>query len=357
MRKSIYRASAAEAVGVFERAPFVHVAGTSAAGELILRTLHAVVVEDALVFHGAVAGEKLELEGQSVVVSAEEVVAEIPSYASDPERACPATTYYRAAQVQGVFELVEAAEDKAAVMQALMVRFQPEGGYVPITADGPLYRQALRGLRVWRVGLQGVVSKHKLGQNRRPEQIGAVIEMLWRRGAPGDLAAIELLREARPELAVPPGLRAPDGVTLCCAPSAEDARAVAKLLEGTYWNEGVALERRARAQQGSAAWLIARAAGAVIGSVRVVSDGARFGYVADVVVRADHRNRGVGTALLRAALGHPAVRDVDRVTLRTQDAMALYKGLGFTLEGVRSESRWMHRARVEPEAAAEIGLT
>ncbi|MBV1858865.1 MAG: GNAT family N-acetyltransferase [Nannocystaceae bacterium] len=332
MRKSIYRGTESDAVAVFERAPFVHVAGTSAEGELILRTLHAVVVEDALVFHGAVVGEKLGLEGQVVVVSAEQVVAGIPSYASDPERACPATTYYRAAQVRGVFEPVDTPEAKAAVMQALMVRFQPEGGYVPITDDGALYRQALRGLRVWRVGLQGAVAKHKLGQNRRPEQVGVVLEVLWQRGEPGDLAAIEILRQARPEVPVPLGLAAPDGVTLCCAPSQDDARAVAALLEGTDWNDGVAPVRRARAHLGSAAWLVARVQGAVIGSVRVVSDGARFGTLADVVVHKDHRGRGIATALLRAVLDHPAVRDVDRVTLRTQDARALYDGLGFEVD-------------------------
>ncbi|MGH1346875.1 MAG: GNAT family N-acetyltransferase [Nannocystales bacterium] len=345
MRKSIYRASEAEAVAVFERAPFVHVAGTNAVGDVILRTLHAVVVGDALVFHGALAGEKLELEGRPVVVSAEEVVAEVPSYASDPERACPATTYYRAAQVRGVFEPVEVAEAKASVMQALMVRFQPEGGYVPITSDGPLYRQALRGLRVWRVGLRGAVAKHKLGQNRRPEQLTKVVEMLWRRGASGDLAAIELLRRSRPDLPVPAALGAPDGVTLCCAPSADDARAVADLLEGTYWNEGVTRERRARAHQGSAAWLVARWGEAVIGSARVVSDGARFGYLADVVVDAQHRGRGVGSALLRAVLDHPAVRDVDRTLLRTRDAMPLYEAFGFGLDCGRSEIRSMVRPR------------
>lgn len=355
MRKSIFRGTEPDAVAVFERAPFVHVAGTSAQGEVILRTLHAVVVEDALVFHGAVAGEKLELEGREVVVSAEELVAAVPSYASDPERACPATTYYRAAQVRGVFELVEAVEAKAAVMQALMVRFQPEGGYVPITSDGPLYRQALRGLRVWRVGLQGAVAKHKLGQNRRPEQVGKVLEVLWRRGDPGDLAAIELLREARPELATPAFLQAPSGVTLSCAPSADDANTVAELLADTYWNQGVASERRARAQQGSAAWMVARCDGAAVGSVRVVSDGARFAYVADVVVRADHRKRGIATALLRAVLDHPAVRDADRVTLRTQDAMALYEGLGFQCGGLRSDARWMHRRRAERTTAPTLG--
>ncbi len=348
MRKSIYRGDERDAVAVFERAPFVHVAGTNAEGELILRTLHAVVVEDGLVFHGAVAGEKLGLEGQSVLVSAEDVVAGIPSYASDAERACPATTYYRAAQARGVLQLVEDTEQKAVVMQALMERFQPEGGYVPLTAEGPLYQQALRGIRVWRVGLEGAVAKHKLGQNRRPAQIAKVLEVLWDRGAPGDLAAIELLRGARPELATPSFLQAPTGVTLCCAPSTDDARAVAALLDATAWNEGVEMERRVRAHQGSAAWLVARAGGVVVGSARVVSDGARFAYVADVVVRKDQRDRGIATALLGALFDHPAVRDVDRVTLRAGDATPLYQRLGFRPGAMSTQTQWMHRPRAEP---------
>ncbi len=355
MRKTVFEGTAAQAVELFARVPFVHLAGVGPDGRAILRTLHAVVVDDGLVFHAGVVGEKLRLEGRPVVVTAEEVVANVPSYAIDPERACPATTYYRAAEVRGVLEPVECRLKKARLMQALMQRFQPEGGHAEIEPDAALYAGALRGVRLLRVDLEPAKAKIKLGQNRRPEQLARVVALLWKRGAPGDVEAIEALR---PFVPTPGFLAAPEGVRLCCAPTADDADAVASLLEDTEWNRGVDHARRARAQRGAAAWIVARLGDDVVGSVRVVSDGARFAYVGDVIVRVDVRGRGIATAMLRAALDHPAVRDADEISLRTVDAMPLYEAFGFTPTPRRPEVTHLRRtragARVE-QPIAQVG--
>lgn len=342
MRKTVFEATHADAVALFERVPFVHLAGTTPDGLPVLRTLHPVVVDERLVFHAATIGEKRALVGRSVVVTAEEVVANVPSHAVDPVRACPATTYYRAAEVRGTLEDVDDLEFKARAMQALMRRFQPEGGHAPIESSSPLYRTALGGISIMAVSLEAAVAKHKLGQNRRPEQLTQIVELLWRRGNPGDVEAVETLRAQIP---TPSFLLAPDGITLCCAPTDADAEAVAALLEGTYWNVGVSAERCARAQRGAAAWIVARAARRVVGSIRVVSDSARFAYVGDVIVHPEFRGRGVATALVRTALDHPRVRDVDTVTLRTLDAMPLYARHGFEPEHERPSISRMVRQR------------
>jgi hypothetical protein len=52
MRKEIYRMADAEAMAVLERSPVVHLASTDAEGGPILRTVHGVVVDGALAFHG-----------------------------------------------------------------------------------------------------------------------------------------------------------------------------------------------------------------------------------------------------------------------------------------------------------------
>ena len=101
MRRPIFRAPSASAVEVFERAHHVHLASTTAEGVPLLKTLHAVVDQGALLFHAAPVGEKIEAIGRPAVVSAVEVVAQIPSYFTDPERACPATTLYVSAQAHG----------------------------------------------------------------------------------------------------------------------------------------------------------------------------------------------------------------------------------------------------------------
>src|SRR4051812_10447077 len=92
----------AGALAFLGRAGVHHMATTNAAGAPILRVVHGVVDGDALYFHGAPAGEKMEALGREAVISVEEVVAEIPSWFADPERACPATTYYESVQLHGV---------------------------------------------------------------------------------------------------------------------------------------------------------------------------------------------------------------------------------------------------------------
>ncbi|MCA9700463.1 MAG: pyridoxamine 5'-phosphate oxidase family protein, partial [Myxococcales bacterium] len=65
----------------------------------LLRTLHTVVDEGALCFHAGPAGAKLRGLGRPAVAAVERVLAVVPSYAFDPERACPATTWYQSVQV------------------------------------------------------------------------------------------------------------------------------------------------------------------------------------------------------------------------------------------------------------------
>ena len=190
MRKAIYRGEEQEARELFTRAPVIHLATTGEDGLPILRTLHAVLDGEALYFHGAPAGEKMRGIGRPAVVSVEETVASIPSFFIDPERACPATTYYLSAQGHGPIEEVTDLETKARVLADLMTKYQPEGGHVPIRASDPLYRKAVAGLLVARVRLDRIDCKVKLGQNRAPEERTRILERLWERGTEQDVRAI-----------------------------------------------------------------------------------------------------------------------------------------------------------------------
>jgi ribosomal protein S18 acetylase RimI-like enzyme len=176
-----------------------------------------------------------------------------------------------------------------------------------------------------------VSAKQKLGQQRTPAQIERVLAGLWSRGAPADLRALRLVREAHPSRPLPDFLRGPDNSVLCAAPDEDDARAVAALLVGNYWTERFTPAQLADAQSGSTAWVVARdpTTGVVLASARAVSDRARFGYVLDVIVREDLRGRGFGRALMRLLLDHPALRGLCTIGLRTRDAQALYREFGF----------------------------
>lgn len=320
----------AEAMAVLERSPVVHLASTDTEGRPILRTVHGVVVDGALAFHGAPAGEKIAALGRPVVAAAEETIAVIPSYFFDPTLACPATTYYRSAQLHGVLEEVTDRHAKARVLAALMRKYQPEGGHAPIDADDPRYRKQVEGILVVRVGQARVDGKGKFGQNRKPEELLSVLTQLWQRGLTGDPAAIEALRRGHPQLPAPAFLRGPAGARLCCAMGAAELDWALGLLVDQYWNLEIPRETLARAHRNSSAWVGAHdEAGRLIATARAVGDGGRFAYVLDVAVAPDWQGRGLGSAIMQLLLDHPAVRGSRVIRLRTRDRPGFYARLGF----------------------------
>ena len=330
MRRSEFAMTPTEARAFLAEQAAFHLASTTPDGAPLLRTLHGVIVDDYLAFHSAPKGEKTSILGRAAVAQAEETIATVPSTFFDPVKACPATTYYRSACVHGiVLELTEPAL-KARALQALMEKLQPGGGYRPITADDPMYRPQVNGLLVAGLRLEHVDGKAKLAQNRKPPELAELLTSLWQRGDAGDPRAIELLRAANPDTPTPPFLVSPDGVTLHPWLPADAADAVAALLDGSYWNVGLSPAQLAAAQRGSTAWIGARDHdGAIIGSARAISDGVKRGWIYDVIVAPAWRGRGVGQALVRLMLDHPALRTTANVLLGTRDAQSLYAKFGF----------------------------
>lgn len=331
MRKAAYfRTSEDDAVRLLVRAGVVRMATTTPDGEPVLRAVHGVWVDGALAFHGATVGEKALTVGRTAVLSADESVASIPSWFLDPELACPATTLYRSVQVHGVLERVDEPHAKAAVLEALMQRFQPEGRYKPIDPDHPMYTKAVQSIGVFRVRPTRIDGKAKLTQNRTPAERARVVEQLWRRGDVGDDTAIEAIRGANKGVEVPDILRDRGGLTLHARLDERDEAAVAAMLMDVQFYKGMTVDEAKEAQRCSAAWVGARdASGATVGSARAVSDRVKRAWIYDVVVSTEHRSRGVGRALMTLLLDHPAVRRAREVWLHTFSAERLYASMGF----------------------------
>jgi|JI10StandDraft_1071094.scaffolds.fasta_scaffold222944_1 nitroimidazol reductase NimA-like FMN-containing flavoprotein (pyridoxamine 5'-phosphate oxidase superfamily)/ribosomal protein S18 acetylase RimI-like enzyme len=313
------------------RAPFLHVAGLDADGQPLARPLHGALVGDHLVFHGGARGEKVELVGGPVVATACEVVARIPSWFLDPQRACPATTLYRSVEVRGVLEPLTDPAERARALDAFSGELQPERGFLPIDLENPLYRGSLDGLFIAALPLDGLVSREKLGAERPAAWRSKVAAGLWGRGDPGDVEALEALRTAAPDTPLPPVFSCRlEGFTLFGAADLRHLEAAVALLSPQYWNLGIAPEALAHAHRHSSAWVVATdPEGQLAATARAVGDGRKVAWIYDVAVRADLRGRGLGKALLALLLDHPAVRRCGRVLLGTQDAMALYAGFGF----------------------------
>lgn len=113
------------------------------------------------------------------------------------------------------------------------------------------------------------------------------------------------------------------------------------LAEESYWARGRPREVTERAIEGSLCFGAYGVDGGQLGFARVITDGATFGYLADVFVVPAARGGGVGKALVAAVMAHPGVPP--RLMLATDDAHELYAGFGFT--ALEDPAKWMEIRR------------
>lgn len=322
----------AEGLTVLDEAPFAHLAWVDDAGAPQMRSVHAFRFEDTVVFHGAKVSALARGDGLPVVLQAETILAEIPSYFLDAERACPATTLYRSVQVEGRLRPIDDVALKTRVLNALMKRFQPQGGHAPIEADHELYRGAVKGVGVTQLVPERVRAKANLAQNKSPALKQTLVTALWARGAPGDLETIEWIRRGADVDPAPPAWRSTPATLHVWVPP-EDAEVVAEPLGPLYWNRDLPLADIAAAHRASNAWVVARDdRGSIVGTARAVTDDTKHAWIYDVWVDPAWRKRGVASGLMALLLDHPRVRGVRKAHLHTRDAEPLYRKFGFDMK-------------------------
>lgn len=117
------------------------------------------------------------------------------------------------------------------------------------------------------------------------------------------------------------------------------------LCEESYWAIGRPREVTELAIAGSLCFGAYDDRGQV-GFARVVTDRAPFGFLADVFMVPRAHGTGVGKALMAAFTAHPEVRDLERLTLATNDAHGLYSQYGS--KPLDDPERCMVRREVRP---------
>lgn len=128
-----------------------------------------------------------------------------------------------------------------------------------------------------------------------------------------------------------PELDLPDGYAFTTDPDLLDADRVHALLAGhAYWAVGRSRERQRAAMAASRSYGVLAASGDLAAYARLVTDGATFGWLADVIVDPDHRGRGLGRAVVAGALADVAPLGLKRVLLRASDeGRRIYERAGF----------------------------
>jgi nitroimidazol reductase NimA-like FMN-containing flavoprotein (pyridoxamine 5'-phosphate oxidase superfamily) len=142
-------------LALLARAPFVHLATTRPDGRPLLRPIQCLLDGETVVFHGRLTGEKASAMGRRAVVSAVEVVADLPSWFFG-DLACPADTLYESVLAEGTLEPVGDAPEKGRLLAAFTAKYQPEGRHAPVDAAAPAYVPELRGTLVFRLPVEGL---------------------------------------------------------------------------------------------------------------------------------------------------------------------------------------------------------
>ncbi|MBI2158320.1 MAG: FMN-binding negative transcriptional regulator [Candidatus Rokubacteria bacterium] len=124
----------------------------------------------------------------------DEVLGVIPSYWVDPENAVMATAYHRTVIFDCEATISEDAAALAAQQTRLLGRYQPEGGFRPVTPDDPLYRGAIAHIAALRLDVRARRPKFKLAQNRPLDTRARIVEELRKRGRPNDRRAADALQ-------------------------------------------------------------------------------------------------------------------------------------------------------------------
>lgn len=111
------------------------------------------------------------------------------------------------------------------------------------------------------------------------------------------------------------------------------------LLKDAYWCKGIPRQTIAAAIETSLCFGVYQCGGPQIGFARVVTDGATFAWVCDVIIADDHRGKGLSKDLMRAVLNHSKLQGLRRICLATKDAHNLYQSFGFSV--TETPQNWM----------------
>jgi GNAT superfamily N-acetyltransferase len=96
----------------------------------------------------------------------------------------------------------------------------------------------------------------------------------------------------------------------------------------SYWSKNIPYDVLLKSIEGSVCFGVYDGE-KQIGFARVITDGATFGYLADVFIIHAYRGIGLSKWLMKCILEHPGLQGFRRWMLATKDAHGLYKQFGF----------------------------
>jgi len=155
--------------------------------------------DKSIYFHGAKKGKKKEfmLDNSNAALSVVEPYSMIQSYFSSTDNtACPATHFFKSIMCEGKVAIVDEYDEKVKALTLLMEKLQPEGEYIPMD-NKSVYEKMINATEVFRLDIDTISGKIKLGQHLPKERFDRIIEHLEQRGSDIDKLTIAQMKEIK----------------------------------------------------------------------------------------------------------------------------------------------------------------
>ena len=142
-----------------------------------------------ILWHGAAAGERVECLKKDPRASffAVSLQTYLPSHFLYEEDASGSSVAFKSVAVRGRCQFVEDPEEKCAILNLLMEKYQPEGRYRRLSAGDEMYKKVLRATGVFALLPETMTGKFKFAQQRSEEDRRQIAAKLRERGNPSDL--------------------------------------------------------------------------------------------------------------------------------------------------------------------------
>lgn len=156
------------------------------------------IFDGRILWHAAIAGERFEClqRDPKATFAAVSVHLYLPSHLISEENATAATMAFKSVQVRGRCLPVNDPDEKCAILNMLMEKYQPEGRYKKISPMDHLYSKVLLATGVFALAIEDVVGKFKFAQNKSEADRKRIAAKLKERGSPVDLIIAEEMLKA-----------------------------------------------------------------------------------------------------------------------------------------------------------------
>ncbi len=145
-----------ETIGaVLEKACVGRIATVNQKGFPVIKPVNFLYLDEKIYLHSSKKGEKIKdiRRGSPVCFEIDEPIA----YVSAKGSACKATYYYRSIIIKGKASLVNHRVKKLEILERLMEKYQPEGGY------GGFPEDVLKKTAVIEISIEELTGKENLG--------------------------------------------------------------------------------------------------------------------------------------------------------------------------------------------------